>query len=159
MGLDMYLEKEVVVGAMYDYLNVTGKIEVFHDGVSVPVNFKRVYSITEQVAYWRKANQIHKWFVDNVQKGKDDCNRYYVEQEQLEILLDNLERLLKSKSNKLAIELLPPSDGFFFGGSDMDKWYWEDLKYTKKVLTNLLDELAKEKAVKIFSTIYYKSSW
>ena len=26
-----------------------------------------------QIASWRKANAIHKWFVDNVQDGVDDC--------------------------------------------------------------------------------------
>ena len=29
--------------------------------------------IIEQVGYWRKANQIHNWFVENVQDGEDDC--------------------------------------------------------------------------------------
>lgn len=42
----------------------------------------------EEVAYWRKANQIHNWFVQNVQEGVDDCNYY-------EVSKDNLERLLK----------------------------------------------------------------
>jgi hypothetical protein len=26
--------------------------------------------------------------------------------------------------------LLPPQDGFFFGGTDIDEWYWQDLKNT-----------------------------
>ena len=30
--------------------------------------------IAEQVGYWRKANAIHQWFVDNVQDGEDDCD-------------------------------------------------------------------------------------
>jgi len=29
--------------------------------------------------YWRKANHIHGWFVDNVQDGQDDCKQYYVD--------------------------------------------------------------------------------
>ena len=37
----------------------------------------------EEVGYWRKANQIHKWFVDNVQDGVDDCGEYKVTKEQL----------------------------------------------------------------------------
>ncbi len=32
----------------------------------------------EEVGYWRKANQIHRWFVSNVQGGKDDCGEYAV---------------------------------------------------------------------------------
>ena len=29
--------------------------------------------VTIGVGYWRKANQIHKWFVDNCQNGRDEC--------------------------------------------------------------------------------------
>ena len=34
-----------------------------------------IYGVNVDVtcAYWRKANQIHAWFVDNVQQGNDDC--------------------------------------------------------------------------------------
>ena len=28
-----------------------------------------------QIGYWRKANHIHKWFVDTCANGVDDCNR------------------------------------------------------------------------------------
>ena len=31
-----------------------------------------------EVAYWRKANAIHGWFVYNIQDGVDDQNEYYV---------------------------------------------------------------------------------
>lgn len=31
-------------------------------------------NIMEEVGYWRKANQIHQWFVDHVQDGIDDCD-------------------------------------------------------------------------------------
>ena len=30
-------------------------------------------SIMQDVGYWRKANQIHNWFVNNVQNEIDDC--------------------------------------------------------------------------------------
>ena len=39
-----------------------------------------------KVAYWRKANAIHGWFVDNIQDGVDDQNEYYVSKEKLEEL-------------------------------------------------------------------------
>lgn len=45
--------------------------------------------ITEQVGYWRKANEIHNWFVKNVQDGEDDCGYHNeVTKEILEELLD-----------------------------------------------------------------------
>lgn len=32
-------------------------------------------SIWKEIGYWRKANHIHKWFVDCVQDGEDDCEK------------------------------------------------------------------------------------
>jgi hypothetical protein len=87
MGLDMYLEKRVFIGAQYEHRQVKGTIDLEAEGVKIPINFKRVSEIVEVVAYWRKANQIHKWFVDNVQDGNDNCADYYVAPEQLEELL------------------------------------------------------------------------
>ncbi len=48
--------------------------------VSAKMNNKRVpflgsvgevTTIREEVLYWRKANAIHQWFVENVQGGED----------------------------------------------------------------------------------------
>ena len=41
-----------------------------------------------EIIYWRKANAIHKWFVENVQEGVDDCGEYEVTVEQLTELRD-----------------------------------------------------------------------
>lgn len=53
--------------------------------------------IMEQVGYWRKANEIHNWFVENVQDGIDDCC-YHNEatKEVLEELLDVCNKVLAS---------------------------------------------------------------
>jgi hypothetical protein len=53
--------------------------------------------IIEQVGYWRKANQIHNWFVENIQDGIDDCDYHReVTEEDLEELLDVCKRVLDS---------------------------------------------------------------
>lgn len=52
-------------------------------------------SLTE-VAYWRKANAIHKWFVDNVQDGIDECQESPVTREQLNELLAVCHEVIKS---------------------------------------------------------------
>ena len=41
-----------------------------------------------EIMYWRKANQIHNWFVINVQNKLDDCGNYEVTKEALETLLE-----------------------------------------------------------------------
>ena len=68
-------------------------------------------SITDEVGYWRKANAIHKWFVDNVQDGEDDCDYYEVNKEQLEELL-NICKLIKDKCKLI--------DGKVKNGEHMD---------------------------------------
>jgi len=55
-----------------------------------------------------------------------------------------------------ADELLPPQSGFFFGSTDVDEWYLEQLKYTVERLDVLL-ELPEVKNHKI--NFYYSSSW
>jgi hypothetical protein len=35
-------------------------------------------SLQTEVAYWRKANQIHNWFVVHVLNGIDECGTYEV---------------------------------------------------------------------------------
>jgi len=105
------------------------------------------------VAYWRKANQIHKWFVDNVQGGDDDCGEYRVEREQLQELLDLCVELNKSKTAELAQQKLPPQEGFFFGSTEVGEYYWEDISDTIEQLTRVLAETPEE------FEFYYSSSW
>ncbi len=53
--------------------------------------------IMDQIGYWRKANEIHNWFVENVQDGEDDCCYHReVTQEDLEELLNVCNKVLAS---------------------------------------------------------------
>ena len=97
-------------------------------------------NICDEIAYWRKANQIHKWFVDNVQNGEDDCRSHVVYKEQLTELLETAKEVLRSKDTSVAERLLPTQSGFFFGGTDYDQWYYEDIKYTVEQLEKVLNE-------------------
>ena len=57
---------------------------------------KRISVIEEAVMYWRKANHIHAWFVDNVQDGNDDCGTYIVSQDKLRDLLLVCQKVLEA---------------------------------------------------------------
>lgn len=73
------------------------QVSVTRGGKSVnAVDPAAVASVEEEVMYWRKANHIHKWFVDNVQEEKDDCEKYYVSEEKLRELLAACERVIAS---------------------------------------------------------------
>lgn len=78
MGLDMYLTKKIYIGGNYEWNKVEGIVDIKKDNKQIPIDLSKVTYIDEQVAYWRKANAIHKWFVDNVQEGNDNCQSYYV---------------------------------------------------------------------------------
>jgi len=104
--------------------------------------------------YWRKANAIHRWFVEKIQDGVDNCAEYSVSTEDLVELRDICKQVLADPSK--ADELLPTQSGFFFGSTEVDEWYLEDLKYTVERLDVLLD-LPEVKDYKI--NFYYSSSW
>ena len=120
MGLDMYLTRETYIGAEFSHRQIDGTIFITKEGARVPINFNQISEIIESVAYWRKANAIHKWFVDNVQNGTDDCGKYRVTVEQLKQLVKACKDILKDHSK--AGELLPPQGGFFFGSTEIDEW-------------------------------------
>ena len=73
----------------------------------------------KEVGYWRKANQIHYWFVSNVQDDEDDCGYYEVSKEQLTRLLEECQKV--KEDPKSARIHLPTSHGFFFGGKEYDE--------------------------------------
>src|SRR6185369_13819470 len=90
MGLDMYLYRKTYVGNQYR--KPEEQVEVVAPGI----RRERVSEIVEQVGYWRKANQIHAWFVEHACGGVDDCGDHYVDREQLAELLAVVRRVLKA---------------------------------------------------------------
>ena len=163
MGLDMFLTK-------------------------MPRNGKKPEDIAweemQEIGYWRKANQIHKWFVDNVQGGEDDCGYHdEVTKEVLENLLAICKKVLEGcnlvegdvingyelkngkfepiivkgkcvEDARVAEELLPTADGFFFGDTNYDQYYIADIEATIEIVTRALETTDFETEM-----IYYCSSW
>ena len=164
MGLDMYLVKKTYLGAHHDVSEIKGNIEVTIKGVSANIDFNRVESITERMGYWRKANQIHHWFVENVQGGEDDCGSYRVSKEQFESLLQDVQTVLAAKGtdgeSSVITAFLPPHDGFFFGDILISEWYWDDLEHTREIIQTVLTEIERdEKTSHIWTDYHYQSSW
>ncbi len=109
-------------------------------------------TIFEQVGYWRKANAIHRWFVENVQDGDDNCGTYAVDKEQLEELKALCEDVINRKVS--ATKALPTTSGFFFGSTAYDEYYHEDLRNTIEIINQVLVETDWET-----QTVCYSSSW
>ena len=113
---------------------------------------------------WRKANAIHKFFVDEVQDGNDNCERHYVSRETLQELLDRITTILDIKTpvarEMKAEELLPTDiEGCFFGSKEYDDWYYQDLKRTKVILEKVFEYEEQAEGGKCFDSFYYQSSW
>jgi hypothetical protein len=148
MGLDMFLEARRFLWVFPDGTGASNKIrEALPDLGDMRPNY-----VTAEAAYWRKANAIHAWFVDNVQDGEDDCRHYPVSRDQLAQLADLCDEVLADTSK--ASTLLPTKGGFFFGGLDYDEWYVSKLEYTRDRLRELLGRPDLE-----VWEFYYRSSW
>lgn len=152
MGLDMGLNKVTMA---------TDELRQALNGIE-GIDASKVDSVKESFAYWRKANSIHAWFVDNVQNGNDDCGTYYVTEDAMYELLDLVNEVLDASpetQKQVAKDVLPMQDGFFFGATDYGDenfgYYLEDLKYTKEIL----EKAVKEAEASYIIYFEYWSSW
>jgi hypothetical protein len=177
MGLDQYLSAKIHLSE-YSNKEKCEKVRELFPEVPSSDNLNSV-DVEFEVAYWRKANQIHNWFVENVQDGEDDCKKYYVSKEQLKKLVDlckkvkdvakleegdvlssttwvggketkNYEKGRVVQNVEEVEQLLPSSSGFFFGGTEYNEWYIRKIEDTITMLEPLLDKDLE---------FYYQASW
>lgn len=205
MGLDMYLYAEKYVGE-YDYVNepsggVTKQNNPDYDKANLLVSNMPTgefggITITKCVAYWRKANAVHGWIVRELADGVDECQRIYMDREDLirlrdacveglvdrdkakptnsstksfsldkaknpEDVLNNLLKAFKteiSNANRVTAvtegDPIPPTSGFFFGGTEKDEYYYSYLAETAETISAIL---ASDPDGEF--TYYYKASW
>ena len=140
--------------------------------------------LSEEIMYWRKANHIHKWFVDKCNDGEmENCEYIKVNKENLEELKDTCEELLEKVITKegkvkngetfkegkwepnwengtviinteVCEELLPTQSGFFFGGTDYNEYYLYDVENTLKGIEEILETFDFQK-----DELYYSAWW
>jgi hypothetical protein len=139
---EIITERKDTVGALDEALNNQGE------------HF-RWASILERVGYWRKANQIHNWFVENCQGGVDECQMEEVPKQKIEELLVICLDIIKNKDNEeLAKSELPTQSGFFFGPTEYDEYYYQDIEDTIDILERVLEKTDFDKEI-----VLYRSSW
>lgn len=117
-----------------------------------------------EVGYWRKANQIHNWFIQNCARRDeydnpiDDCRPIEITVDKLEKLLDDCKKVLADHS--LAETLLPTTDGFFFGPTGYDEYYFGQIEYTVEVIEPVLKFAKHKLEIKDYTwEVYYQASW
>lgn len=152
MGLDMYLSRKRYI-KQWDHISPDKQYAVTLTRGGKPIQLVNPSYLTEEIMYWRKANHIHKWFVDNVQGGRDECQESICFVDDLKKLVSLCERVLADHS--LAPALLPTQSGFFFGGTEYDEYYFEDLKETVDKLKPVIQEEATDE----WLDFIYQSSW
>lgn len=159
MGLDQYLyARKYVSNWSFDtpqekeeYAKVVESIGLTKDEID-PDN-PAIY-VSVPVLYWRKANQIHNWFVSEIQRGEDDCRDYFVTDKQLKVLLELCESVIEKKHPDVSEDLLPALGGAFYGTYDYGDWYYEQVERTAEMLKKILDN------PKLMGyDFYYSSSW
>ena len=170
MGLDMYLEirKREYCSKYYTYKESDLKLEYPKDITNFitmsPDNMAVSRRTDYEVGYWRKANHIHNWFIQNCADRDyggdpiDDCRPIEITVDKLEELLETCKKVLADHS--LAKSLLPTQAGFFFGSTNYDEDYFKDVEDTIKIIEPVL-QFAKHKLEnqEYEWEIYYQASW
>jgi hypothetical protein len=164
VGLDMYLYARKYV-SRFDYNNgeriergdFAALNETAPKGLTKYGEFTGI-QIDYPILYWRKANAIHGWFVNECAGGVDECQPIYVSRESLVKLRDlaNQAAYQAAYQPAMAESILPPTAGFFFGTYEIDEWYIQDMNYTVKALNHVLSTIPEDDWNWSF---IYQASW
>ena len=169
MGLDMYLEiRKSEYRSKYSKDKGSRlKLEYPKDITEFIPNLTdlRISRQTNyEVGYWRKANQIHNWFMQNCANRDeydnpiDDCRPIEITVDKLEALLDTCKKVLADHS--LAGSLLPTTDGFFFGSTEYDDYYFGEIEQTVEIIEPVLKFAKHKLEIKDYAwEVYYQASW
>lgn len=128
MGLDMYLK-----------CGNRKMVKTYLEDLTQEEQWECINPFRE-LGYWRKANAIRSWFIDVCDYPEDgNCEFVEISKRDLEHLKETCEYVLEHHDK--APELLPTCDGFFFGDTDYDDWYFENLEETIKICDNALQKV------------------
>lgn len=101
------------------------------------------------LAYWRKANAIHKFLSDKIIEEHgleieeiENCQNYLISYQALSDLIDTCQRVLQHK--ELASQELPTYQGFFYGSYEYDDWYFEIIEETIQQIQPILNQYNPE---------------
>lgn len=172
MGLDMYLEirKNEYRSKYHKDKGSRLKLEYPKDITEFIPDPEKVCTMSisrktnYQVGYWRKANHIHNWFIENC-ADRDECGDPIDDCRPIEITVENLEELLDAckkvlEDHSLASSLLPTQSGFFFGSTDYDEYYFEDIKNTIEIIEPVIKFAKHKLEIKDYVwEVYYQASW
>ena len=164
MGLDMYFYAKKTTYKSFSKWDKSSKVDetdypedlkTFSDYI-YDRNFKSVQTETRyQIGYFRKFNALHSYIVKTFANGIDNCQDIILYKEDVEQIKKVLDDVLNAHQQvEKAKELLPTQSGFFFGGTDYDEFYFEDVKDAADLMQNFLDNFDFDKY-----QLVYQVSW
>lgn len=119
-----------------------------------------IVSQTRNAIVWRKANQIHRWFMEHCApdgcEGPADLDFNQADLPATHTQLVALRDLCKEAYKTENPTLLPPCDGFYFGSTDLGEYYWDEIDRTEMELTALLNEKCPSGETRSY---FYHPSW
>ena len=118
---------------------------------------QRVYYLTfnrkdtKQCGYFRKVNFLTRFF-----NYEENCSDQVVSKEELAVLVESCDKVLKAVkkvkgddvytiNKEVAEKELPTQSGFFFGSTEYDEWYIQDIKEVRKFAKRMLSTFDFEK--------------
>ena len=105
----------------------------------------------EEIGYFRKVNFLIAFFEDYYEQEVQNCKDFYIEKVAVEELISRCKKVLADHT--LAPDLLPTKAGFFFGSTEYDDYYYNQvqsvLDYCEKDLLPEFDRLGDNEEVNL----------
>ena len=95
-----------------------------------------------EVAYFRKVNFLIPFF-----GYEENCSNIEIDKYQVEHLIEACKEVLANHDK--ASFLLPTQAGFFFGSTDYDDWYFDDVQNVKEKFEEILADFDRDEDILI----------
>ena len=93
-----------------------------------------------EVAYFRKVNFLIPFF-----GYEENCSNIEIDKYQVEDLIEACKEVLTNHDK--ASFLLPTQEGFFFGSTDYDDWYFDDVQNVKEKFEEILADFDRDEDI------------
>lgn len=93
-----------------------------------------------EVAYFRKVNFLIPFF-----GYEENCSNIEIDKYKVEDLIEACNEVLANHDK--ASFLLPTQEGFFFGSTDYDDWYFDDVQNVKEKFEEILADFDRDEDI------------
>lgn len=149
MGLDIYFYKVKTE----DGQNALNEMQELQELMDNETNEEKYNELQEQladinpfkdeIAYFRKVNLLLSFF-----NYEENCSFKEIDKTDIETLIENCNEVLKDNSK--AELLLPTNGGFFFGNTDYNDFYFENIKEVRKTFKKIINKLNEDESIYMF---------